>query len=603
VTKVYITINNHFNNTMTRLLCVFVVLLVAFSCHVAGVDVQRRASSAATMNMAYSLPNHRSLAETAFDAVKKENGGDAGPKENLYKSVQRHREQQRQKDSKKERSIFSKIKSFVSDKFEKVSTHAGVAFGKAFNFVVGKKDEAQSVLDKSHNFHEYVQRVNLRLGVTYPDVPLPGNKPISRSDSLRTIALRLFTVRHVGSGSVSGARAMAATHEGDRQYWHSMSSGTNKHETNGAVVSAITLYLKELYEDSRKAQPVEHRWWYYGRILHAIEDSYSDAHVNRANDEDLSVRFFENYADQDGHKHSISDDSPEHDLELINEARADNDLDDADIKLRLKLQKHKKLLWRRAEEMSIAFLRIVWDNVASSPGEAAPDKWKEIRKFLDENVYYFSSAWLMAGAGGSVPEYAKKGVKGRNRDSYVHGDFTPDEKLFMHDLNYVMQQPESNRVTVIITHITGHNLHDADLIGESDAFVVIKSGKLTPFQTQTVAPTAMRRQSKEFDVEWNLFREMSLPASTVMHIEVYDSDTLIGVPKPEDSDFMGKGEITFEDFLSPNSKHFAHERVTVTRKINLTRKGKPAGYLMITGDVSKFTAIPVPNGPDTRAVV
>jgi C2 domain len=583
---------------MTRLLCVFVVLLVAFSCHVAGVDVQRRASSAATMNMAYSLPNHRSLAETAFDAVKKENGGDAGPKENLYKSVQRHREQQRQKDSKKERSIFSKIKSFVSDKFEKVSTHAGVAFGKAFNFVVGKKDEAQSVLDKSHNFHEYVQRVNLRLGVTYPDVPLPGNKPISRSDSLRTIALRLFTVRHVGSGSVSGARAMAATHEGDRQYWHSMSSGTNKHETNGAVVSAITLYLKELYEDSRKAQPVEHRWWYYGRILHAIEDSYSDAHVNRANDEDLSVRFFENYADQDGHKHSISDDSPEHDLELINEARADNDLDDADIKLRLKLQKHKKLLWRRAEEMSIAFLRIVWDNVASTPGEAAPDKWREIAKLLDSEIYSFDSSWFTATAGGSVPEYAKKGVKGRGRDAYDFGVRTEDEQLIQHNLNYMMQHVSSKLIELTVTHITGKDLYDADLIGESDPFIVIETGQVASFQTQAVAPTAMRRRSKEFDVEWKLDHHIMLPETTVIYFKVYDSDTLIGVPKPEDSDFMGEGEITLIDWLPSTSRFVDNEKVT--RKVKITHKGKPAGFLMVTGYVSMSSTILA--GPTMRSI-
>jgi hypothetical protein len=389
---------------------------------------------------------------------------------------------------------------------------------------------------------------------------------------------------------------MAATHEGDRQYWHSMSSGANRHETNSAVMAAVTLYVKELYEDSRKAQPVEHRWWYYGRILHAIEDSYSDAHVARVDNEKMSIRFFENYADQDGHKHSISDDSPGEDVQLIEEARADNDLDDKDIKLRQKLQRRKKSLWRRAEEMSIAFLRMVWDNVASKPGEAAPDKWKEIVELLENEIYVFDGAWFTAAAGGSLREYTKEGVKGRSRDKY---DFGAHSAFFLqHNMKYMMQHVSAGMVRLGITHITGKDLHEADWIGQSDAFVVMQTGTMSTFQTQAAAPTALHRRSKEFDFEWNIHHFILLPESTVVYFKVYDSDTFIGIPKPEDSDHMGEGEITLMDFLPSVSRIVQDEEVT--RKIKLTRKGKHAGYLTVTGVVSISSTIVV--GPTVRAI-
>jgi hypothetical protein len=52
---------------------------------------------------------------------------------------------------------------------------------------------------------------------------------------------KLFATRHWNSMSVSGAKVLAASHEGDKQFYHAMTASP-KGETNGHVKKAIMTY-------------------------------------------------------------------------------------------------------------------------------------------------------------------------------------------------------------------------------------------------------------------------------------------------------------------------------------------------------------------------
>jgi hypothetical protein len=158
----------------------------------------------------YSLANHRALTQRAFDSVKRSLGLHLKPKEDLFESA-------RTPEPKKKTGFLASMANLVSNKLSVWSAKVTMKLGNGISFLFDSKSDAMDIIEDSHTFEEYVSRVNLRLGVTYPDVPLAGNKPISLKDSLRKVSLRLYTMRHIRSASLDAVRGitdLAATHEG-----------------------------------------------------------------------------------------------------------------------------------------------------------------------------------------------------------------------------------------------------------------------------------------------------------------------------------------------------------------------------------------------------
>jgi C2 domain len=494
------------------------------------------------------------LTEVAYDAIKKQKGEDKLPKEDLFAPLER--------EDPPSLGWFSKIRRKVADFVHVAGAKAVVKLGDAMDWVMDKKSEAHSIMEKSNNRREYIRRVNLRLGVTYPDVPMPGNEPVTHDDSLRKVAMRLYTLRHVKSASLTGAESMASTHEGDRQYWHAMASTLNHH--NSDVYDALTAYLHSLYEQSRHVDD-DVRWWYYGRMLHAFQDSHSDAHCARDTDkEDLPIHFFQDYSKQSMGNHGMSDTSPEEDEKKIAELKAEGDAEaTAEAAKISKILKKKRKLYARAEKLSAKFLDLVWDNRRTDEGTSeAKNNWFLIRAVVDE-IFNFDNhskfgSWKKSDAGGSLPLYAAD----------------PSDARELSDFGGVVARKAMKgvrrpiMVVLAINKIVGRNMYDADLFGSSDPFIVIEVDGKKPYQTEA-APPSKYRQKKNEDV-WILHHEMRVGQDAVLKFTVYDSDTMIGIPKPEESDLMGKGTLKVADL---------HNMVNV---IPLTREGKREGELVVT---------------------
>jgi C2 domain len=500
------------------------------------------------------------LTEVAYDAIKKETGEDKIRKQDLFAPLEREKPPSF--------GWISTIRRKVADFVHVTGAKAIVKLGDAMDWVMDKKSEAHSIMEKSQNRREYIRRVNLRLGVTYPDVPMPGNEPVTHDDSLRKVAVRLYTMRHVKSASLTGAESMASTHEGDRQYWHAMASTLNGR--NADVYDALIAYLHSLYDQSRRVDD-DVRWWYYGRMLHAFQDSHSDAHCARNTDkEDLPIHFFQDYSKQSMGNHGMSDTSPEEDEKKIAELKAEGGAEaTAEAAKVAKILKKKIKLYARAEKISAKLLRVVWSNAREIEGTdgVAEDRWTDVKAVIDE-VFNFDHStdfgtWKQAAAGGSLPLYAADPSDARELSDF--GDLPKDHGKLP------LRSKADRKATASITKIIGRDMYDADLIGTSDPFIVIKVEGEEPYQTEA-APPSKYRQKKNED-QWILHHEMSVAKDATIHFTVYDSDTMIGIPKPEESDLMGKG--TLKVSALHNSKSSTHT-------VPLTREGKREGELEVT---------------------
>ena len=101
------------------------------------------------------------------------------------------------------------------------------------------------------------------------------------------------------------------SHHGDLQFWHSMAP--EGEFTNQEVVDKIVEQAKKWYTKAisvKKANPDAkeknyHGLFHIGKILHMVQDSFSDAHIIR--DDYGGIKNIQSYNNQDAHKHGTSD--------------------------------------------------------------------------------------------------------------------------------------------------------------------------------------------------------------------------------------------------------------------------------------------------------
>jgi hypothetical protein len=326
-----------------------------------------------------------------------------------------------------------------------------------------------------------------------------------------------------------------------------MAPGKTNHDSNRIVKNSIMAYLHSLYIQSIECSIVEHRWWYYGRMLHAIQDSYSDAHCARDTDRAaMPIRFFQNYVSQDGSKHAISDSTVQEDLQNLAADKLSHD--QAAVVSQVRDRKPK--LYRKALEMSTQLLDVLWTNTHVS-GSLYPDNiWDKVLPIL-ENVFLFDSdQYADSSAGQSLPEYAKDAPYTRYRDATLHSDtVAPDrqkqrvEKKTRGHREGEEQKPIAYRV--FVHSLTAQSLEDADTFaGKSDGFFRMNVGPGHPFQSDVAHP-----DSKGV-YRWLVSHSFAGLLSDVLYIHMYDSDTILGVPTPENSDHIGVGSVNIFKLLA-----------------------------------------------------
>lgn len=152
-------------------------------------------------------------------------------------------------------------------------------------------------------------RYDFRLdeGCAWPDVPC-GDE-----NSVETCYYATFRDEHK-----KGTMAYRS-HHGDLQFWHSMAPTgdfTNQEVVDKIVDQAKKWYKKALSVKKAKSKQTkknraristEHYYglFHMGKILHMIQDSYSDAHIIR--DANKAIKNIQSYNNQDAHKHGTSD--------------------------------------------------------------------------------------------------------------------------------------------------------------------------------------------------------------------------------------------------------------------------------------------------------
>lgn len=101
------------------------------------------------------------------------------------------------------------------------------------------------------------------------------------------------------------------SHHGDLQFWHSMAPAgdfTNQEVVDKIVDQAIKWYKKAISVKKANTDAKEknyHGLFHMGKILHMVQDSFSDAHIIRDN---LGrIKNIQSYNNQDAHKHGQSD--------------------------------------------------------------------------------------------------------------------------------------------------------------------------------------------------------------------------------------------------------------------------------------------------------
>lgn len=130
---------------------------------------------------------------------------------------------------------------------------------------------------------------SLKKGVRWPDVPSkePGetNYPgLIEMDKPGTITFE--------------------SHNGSKQFWHSMTPAGRAYK-NCEVLEKIVDQAVQWYDLARKEKDTFH----IGKILHMVQDSYSDSHTIRT--KSGAIVTFQSYDKQDAHRHGIADRIPE----------------------------------------------------------------------------------------------------------------------------------------------------------------------------------------------------------------------------------------------------------------------------------------------------
>jgi hypothetical protein len=592
-----------------------VVVVLLCSVHSAECTSVSSTRSQSQIQVRYSLGNHRLISEMAYDAIKAELIGERKrdwSDEHKYHSVIDEADPKYKGMLGRIKLVADRLMHKAGRKYEDIRAAANLNIGTLVDKARGARLEAEKYVDESDSFEEFCHRVNLRLGTTYPDVPVPGNMPVFLNDSLADISLRLFTLRHVKSISATGLKKMASTHEGDKQYWHSMASGMNAIETNIDVKESLFRYIKYLYDKSRWAID-EKRWWYYGRILHAIQDSYSDAHCARDTDNmpTLPIRFFENYSNQEGSLHALSDTSPSEDAEAL---RA-KDGDEAELKLRRDLLPRKRKLWNRAIEMSKEFLRIVFVDGSRKDKSThrryvyentTVDQWPQVEKVL-QKVFALDEAngWDKAEAGGTKTQYTKEGATGRsdkgrgrlpNTDTWK-GAKTLRSLFHTESWNHDDGPVTHREIDMVMTKVLGQDFGSGDIFGENEVWFMVRGADLggAPYHSEVSQPISRKEVDGILTNKWEFNRKFVGHWKTTLVFDVYDSDTLLGLPEPHEKDLIGKGRIKISEFFGHAS---SGKPVTVT--VPLFHEGKDAGRLIVTATATlpqrgpyapKYTAI------------
>jgi hypothetical protein len=500
----------------------------------------------------YSLSNHRDICSRAFDAILSEKGESDGPSgAHIVRADYESRKNNKNKKSTNSgfwSKMGSRIVSVIDHIKDPLSSRVIDSVGSGLDFLFGRKEKAASVLASSHSFSEFVERVNIRLGVTFPDVPLPGNEPVSLQSSLRELSLRLFSGRHILSPSITGLHQMASSHEGDRQYWHAMTADVNR-ETNGQVKTAIIVFLKSLYLDSRLVSE-EKQWWFYGRMLHTIQDSYSDAHCARdTSHPSMPIHFFQDYRKQTMSDHSVSDQNPIEFREKLHDLS--KHFQNSDFTVR----KHK--LYAKAFEMTKEFFRLVW-----TPTTAANGNWPAIEKLLDRVFVFDSLEWENAPAGGSLPEFAADKANARDREQKVYGNeaFNPFSTVlpFLMDDKRPVTAYAMWPVSLTIKSISMTGARSGDWHSKNDPFLLIRAGSGKVFQSQEATPQRYRTRRRVLqpdregstysDYDWELHHTFECHLGDDLSISVYDSDNVLSAPSKDDGDLLGTSLVNVNDF-------------------------------------------------------
>ncbi|MGG6231128.1 hypothetical protein [Tenacibaculum sp. SDUM215027] len=146
-------------------------------------------------------------------------------------------------------------------------------------------------------------------GCAWPDVPC-GNE-----NSVETCYYKTWKEEHT-----EGTMAYR-THHGDLQFWHSMSPSnelTNQEVVDKIVNQAKKWYMKakEVEKEHVKLSKVYPNYSYLkkenyfglfhiGKILHMVQDGYSESHIVR--DKKGFITNIQSYNNQDTHKHGKSD--------------------------------------------------------------------------------------------------------------------------------------------------------------------------------------------------------------------------------------------------------------------------------------------------------
>jgi C2 domain len=550
--------------------CVVIVCMCVLS--YVTIDTHARSMSKTELaiqnELTFELPVHRQVCLRAYNAVSKKmsghkthttTGDGIGNDSGFWKRFKQRAD-----------TILSTSLSFV---------------GSALSSVYGSGSddkEAHLILSQSSSILDMVSRVNLRLGVTYPDVPTSANKPILVSSfaAKSQSTFRMFGFRHILSlFNPSSTHDIAASHEGDRQYWHSMINPTgNPTITNEQVRKDIIFYIKDLYHSSKFGEP-ETRWWYYGRIIHCIQDSYSQAHVARdIKTPGYPIRFFQDYGKQQGKLHAVADSAPLADLDEIRKSSSSSsDVENA-VYLRKALLSDKQKLYTRMLAMTRKFLEIVWDDDYRPYTTRKGSKWGEIDQFLNEEVFVFDSPkWRVAMAGGTLPGFAVDGEKGREMDQSVPHRAT----------EWPLQMVDGFPLEIEIIEIQATGLKSADMIGHSDPFVeMFIEGKA--YQTAVADD-----YSKSNAAIWTIGRKFyAYPFSSVT-FKLYDSDTLMGVPSAAESEHLGTATYNLQKCIVPGHPG---KIAGGTAYIMLNRK--PHGSLII-----QCRAVPNPFALGPRKVI
>lgn len=134
---------------------------------------------------------------------------------------------------------------------------------------------------------------NLVDGVKWPDAP---DEDENKKPNLASYA-KLFPV--VGTINTPGT-ITHDSHHGKYQIWHSMAPDDRQY-SNGEVKDLIIDQAIKWYEKAQSTGDNLH----LGKVLHMVQDSYSNSHVIR--DENGNVKNFQSYNEQDGHAHGLED--------------------------------------------------------------------------------------------------------------------------------------------------------------------------------------------------------------------------------------------------------------------------------------------------------